>query len=149
MFLVADADRERGLALLRRHYAEGRLTVEELAERVDAAARARTTTELRTALRDLPGGVALSELAPRVIAFRDTPAGASIVHRAARTMIGIALVAAWLGTTLLTLATLGVVALVVGASSALAAGFTLAWVAISWVFWRIWRAGARRTRASA
>jgi hypothetical protein len=144
MYLVGDADRERGLALLRRHYADGRLTAEELDERVEHAARARTTTDLRVALRDLPGGVALSTLAPRLGGFRETPAGAEVVRRTVRAVVAAALLATWMLTSIVALASLGIAMLVVGASSALAAAFTLAWVAVSWLFWRVWRAGSRR-----
>ena len=54
MTLVADAQRERALASLRRHYQEGRLDADELDARADRALRARTTAELRWALRELP-----------------------------------------------------------------------------------------------
>jgi hypothetical protein len=52
--LAADTQRERALASLRYHYLQGRLDVEELALRADRAVRARTTADLRWALRDLP-----------------------------------------------------------------------------------------------
>ena len=39
---------------LNRHYADGRLTPEELSDRLDAALRARTLGELATLKRDLP-----------------------------------------------------------------------------------------------
>ena len=54
MTLVADAQRERALESLRRHYQEGRLDADELDTRADRALRARTTAELRWAMRDLP-----------------------------------------------------------------------------------------------
>jgi DUF1707 SHOCT-like domain len=52
--LAADAQRERALASLRHHYLQGRLDVDELSVRTDRAVRARTTGELRAALRNLP-----------------------------------------------------------------------------------------------
>ena len=137
MYLVGDADRERGLALLRRHYAEGRLSVEELADRVDAVARARTTTQLRRALRDLPFGAALGELAPRAAL------AAPAVRIATRVLLAAALFAAWAFASFVLLASLGIAMLVAGASAALAAAFTLAWAALSWLCWRLWRVGAR------
>ncbi len=51
---TSDADRERATARLRDHFAEGRLTREELDERVMAALNARTTGDLRRAMADLP-----------------------------------------------------------------------------------------------
>jgi uncharacterized protein DUF1707 len=51
---VSDADRERVAALLRDHFAEGRLTQEELDERISAALRAKTAGDLRPLMTDLP-----------------------------------------------------------------------------------------------
>ena len=48
------ADRESSIAALRDHYAEGRLTCEELDERVAAALTARTFGDLRSVMADLP-----------------------------------------------------------------------------------------------
>ena len=53
-FRVSDADRDRAAALLRDHFAAGRLTAEELDERLTAALRARTFGDLRPVLADLP-----------------------------------------------------------------------------------------------
>jgi Domain of unknown function (DUF1707) len=52
---VSDADRERVTARLRDHFAEGRLTREELDERVSAALNAKTVGDLRRVMADLPG----------------------------------------------------------------------------------------------
>ncbi len=51
---VSDADRERIIERLREHYAEGRLTSDELDERVTAALSAKTFGELRAVMTDLP-----------------------------------------------------------------------------------------------
>jgi hypothetical protein len=51
---VSDAERERAAQSLREHFAAGRLSEEELDERVQAAYRARTVTELASLLDDLP-----------------------------------------------------------------------------------------------
>ena len=51
---VGDAERERALVALRRHAAEGRLSAEELEERVEAALNARNHGELRALFHDLP-----------------------------------------------------------------------------------------------
>ena len=52
--LAADSQREQAVAALRRHYQAGRLEVEEFADRAERALRARTTGDLRAALRGLP-----------------------------------------------------------------------------------------------
>lgn len=51
---VSDADRERVTSRLREHYAEGRLTSDELDERVTAALSAKTFGDLRSIMADLP-----------------------------------------------------------------------------------------------
>ena len=51
---VGDADREAVAAQLREHYADGRLTLEELNERLDQAFAARTKADLNMVMRDLP-----------------------------------------------------------------------------------------------
>src|SRR5207249_3060668 len=51
---ASDADRERTVALLRDHRAEGRLTLEEFTDRMSAAYLARTNDELEELTRDLP-----------------------------------------------------------------------------------------------
>ena len=66
---ASDADREALTARLRDHYAEGRLTQDELDERVSAALGAKTFGELRTLTTDLPGPVPVP---PRTVA---RPAG--------------------------------------------------------------------------
>lgn len=51
---VSDADRDRVAARLRDHFAEGRLTQEELDERISAALSAKTFGDLRHVMADLP-----------------------------------------------------------------------------------------------
>ena len=51
---ISDADRERVTARLREHFAEGRLTSEELDERITAALAAKTYGDLRRVMADLP-----------------------------------------------------------------------------------------------
>jgi len=51
---VSDADREHVAERLREHFAEGRLTSEELDERVAAALSAKTYSDLRAIMTDLP-----------------------------------------------------------------------------------------------
>ena len=51
---VSDADRDRVAARLRDHFAEGRLTQDELDERISAALGAKTVGDLRRVMADLP-----------------------------------------------------------------------------------------------
>jgi Domain of unknown function (DUF1707) len=51
---VSDADRDRVTARLRENFAEGRLTQDELDERVSAALNAKTFGDLRPVMADLP-----------------------------------------------------------------------------------------------
>jgi len=51
---VSDADRDRIVERLREHYADGRLTSDELDERVSAALSAKTYGDLRAIMTDLP-----------------------------------------------------------------------------------------------
>jgi uncharacterized protein DUF1707 len=51
---VSDQERERGVAEIREHFAAGRLTEEELSERVEAVYEARTHGELEALRADLP-----------------------------------------------------------------------------------------------
>jgi hypothetical protein len=51
---VSDADREHVTVRLREHFAEGRLSPDELNERISAALSAKTAGELRRIMADLP-----------------------------------------------------------------------------------------------
>lgn len=55
---MSDAEREQAAAELGEHYAQGRLGVEEHAERLDRIWAARTRGELAPIFSDLPGPVA-------------------------------------------------------------------------------------------
>jgi hypothetical protein len=75
---VSDADRERVTARLREHFAEGRLSQEELDERLSAALSAKTAGDLRRVMTDLPGPVPVPALAGPLrpadgLAFRRGP----------------------------------------------------------------------------
>jgi hypothetical protein len=53
MALIGDRDRERAAAQLTQHYVRGRLSLDELTERLDRTLSARRDTEVRDAFRDL------------------------------------------------------------------------------------------------
>ncbi|MFI6816221.1 DUF1707 domain-containing protein [Nonomuraea sp. NPDC050328] len=52
---IGDAERDQVTAALREHYAQGRLTREELDERLELALTSKTASELSRATTDLPG----------------------------------------------------------------------------------------------
>ena len=56
MTRASDAERERALQSLQRHYSAGRLDTAEFEERASLATRARTRDELRALFTDLPRG---------------------------------------------------------------------------------------------
>ena len=127
MALVADTQRERTVATLRRHYQAGRLEVEEFAERAERALRARTTGDLRAALRDLPR---LGETLERArLAAGDAA------------YIGV-LVFAWMVGSFVMLAALGL-ALLAGSGGGAFLVVGLAWLVFTGL---LWLAGRRRLR---
>lgn len=62
---VGDAERDEVTTALHEHFAQGRLTREELDERLTAALSARTVGDLRAITRDLPGALAATDAGPR------------------------------------------------------------------------------------
>ncbi|MFI7698920.1 DUF1707 domain-containing protein [Nonomuraea sp. NPDC049480] len=52
---IGDAEREHAMAALREHFAQGRLTHEELDERLDRTLAAKTARDLAQVTADLPG----------------------------------------------------------------------------------------------
>jgi hypothetical protein len=68
---TSEADREQAAARLREHFAEGRITADELDERIAAVLSARTFGDLRRTMADLPGPVPAP---PRPVPPRPGPA---------------------------------------------------------------------------
>jgi hypothetical protein len=132
--LVADVDRDRASQSLRRHYARGRLTVEELSERLELALRARTDGELRAALRGLPAFWHPSELAP---------AAEAAGRAAGRALLLCALAAAW-STVTFVLLVVFVVVLAADASRTTELAVPTLWAGLTYVLWRAWRRPTRR-----
>ncbi|WP_433336321.1 DUF1707 SHOCT-like domain-containing protein [Spirillospora sp. CA-294931] len=62
---VGDAEREALTSALHDHYAAGRLTRDELDERLNAALTSKTRGDLREIVRDLPGPSGIAELDPK------------------------------------------------------------------------------------
>lgn len=125
--MVGDRERERAALTLQRHYREGRLTVDELAERVQSVLSARYRHELRRALRSLPPRWADPEAIVREML---RPAA-----RAARqAALVLATVVIWLLGSLLLLAFAGWL-VSHGPGLAGLVAFPLAWVTLTWLLW--------------
>jgi hypothetical protein len=65
-YRTSDADRDRVAGLLRDHFAAGRITADELDERLTATLNAKTFGDLRRALADLPEAAPAPGSASRV-----------------------------------------------------------------------------------
>jgi hypothetical protein len=134
MALPADSDRDRAAASLRRHYLRGRLSVEELSDRLDQAFGARSDHEIRGALRDLPAPWHRSEL-PEL--------AATAGHVAKRTVQFAGLAALWCFLSMLLLIAF-VVVVATNGSGVEAAGVLVIWLGATWVVRHAWRSGASR-----
>jgi hypothetical protein len=92
---ASDAERERIATLLREHTAAGRLTPEELSERLEAAYEARTVGELDALAADLPAAAD----APTPPSAARPPAHDRLLHIAGLAVLASAIcVAVWLAT---------------------------------------------------
>jgi Flp pilus assembly protein TadB len=126
-------ERDRVAASLRRHYLRGRLTVEELSDRMDTALAARSQRDLSAALRGLPGPWSRSELQPLAVTARRTARQAGLF---------VLLAAFWSFLSLVLL--IAFVAVVVShASGEAVAAVPLLWLVVTALVWRSWH---RRTR---
>lgn len=131
--LVGDKERNRATDELQRHYSEGRLTLDELVERLETALRARSGTQLRSALSDLPAAWRWADPGARrlrVRAVRNAAilAGTAVIWLFWSVGMLVAFVA-WLAAN--------------GPSLAGLLVFPLLWVTLSWLLWL----GSRRRRA--
>jgi Domain of unknown function (DUF1707) len=72
---VGDAEREAAAAELREHYASGRLTLDELNERIDKAFAAKTRGDLNVLMTDLPSRRPEAAGAPGAIGAGPSGAG--------------------------------------------------------------------------
>ena len=62
---ASDSEREHTVELLRRHSVDGRLTLEEFADRIERAYDAKTRDELEALTRDLPAATATAAVPER------------------------------------------------------------------------------------
>ena len=142
MPLVGDPERERALALLRRHYAEGRLDTDELRRRVSVAATARSTADVRSALRGLPNATFETAVAPRILAAGSVLAGAPALRRAGRVALAAIVSALWVCATVSLVIVFGILALVGGLTTLTMVSFAVCWLLVTLASWRLWRRGS-------
>jgi hypothetical protein len=71
---ASDADRDRVAGLLREHCAQGRITMDELDERLDAAYAAKTVGQLQEITSDLPEEDLYELPVPATVRSSDVPA---------------------------------------------------------------------------
>lgn len=140
MALVGDRERERTAASLRDHFVQGRLSVEEFGERTDLAFRARSRSDLRTALHGLP---AQWQNGNDLLA-----AGVGMVHKGASIVAFFATATAWAICTFAIAIPCAVALLAVGPSTSVAIAFAAVWAVMTFALWRPWfryrRSVARR-----
>jgi hypothetical protein len=135
--LASDGDRDRAAASLRGHYVNGRLAVDEFAERMELALRARSRAEVRNVLRDLPLG------------WTDLPDGihataTRAIRVARRSVLFMVLLGVWIAASFALLLGFGVALLVGGLSVVTALAFPLAWLVVGYALLRVWRRDDRR-----
>jgi Flp pilus assembly protein TadB len=135
--LVGDRERERAAGELQRHYREGRLTTDELAQRLETALGARSGPQLRSALKDLPS---LGRLADPE-AVREALRSPGRALRNAAILAGTAVV--WLFWSIGLLVAFVAWLAANGPSLGALLVFPLLWFMVSWVLW----SGSRRRRS--
>ncbi len=110
------------MVALREHYAAGRLTLEELDERVGGALEARSHRALRRSLTDLPES-----------------AGRALVRTAVRSAVLLLLTWTWFAFSFALLVIFGLTLVIHGASPVELAGFLVVWLVPTYLLARAWR----------
>jgi DUF1707 SHOCT-like domain len=121
---AGDSDRDRATAALREHYAGGRLTLEEVSERIGRVLTARSNADLRSALSGLPGS---------------SDRGRSVVRAAVRGAVLVVFTGAYLVFSLTLLLVFALTLLLQGASGSALLGFLLVWLVPTYFLARLWR----------
>jgi hypothetical protein len=127
--LVGDPERERAAQALQRHYREGRLSVDELAQRLETVLHARNAGQLRSALSELPGLERWA--APEAV--RQAMRSPARTLRNAAILVGTVFV--WLFWSIGVL--VAFIAWLAGNGASLGAFlvFPVLWFAVSWLLW--------------
>lgn len=112
-------EREAVAATLRRHFVSGRLSADELADRVRLTLEARDRSQLRRALRELPPP------------WRDGDELRRLARAARRRAVIVAVTALWAAATLVLLIAFVAGAVAHGATTADAIGYPLVWLVVT------------------
>lgn len=120
--LVGDVDRDRAVVSLREHYAAGRLTLDELDERVGRALEARSQRALHRSLTDLPES-----------------AGRALLRTAVRGAVLLLLTWTWFAFSLALFVIFAVTLAIHGTLPVELAGFVAAWLVPTFLLARAWR----------
>jgi hypothetical protein len=128
--LVGDRERDRTAEELQRHYREGRLTTEELAQRLETALRARNGAQLRSALKELPGALRWTDSD----AFREVMRSPGRVVRNTAIVVGTTVV--WMFWSIGILVAFVAWLAANGPSLGALLVFPLLWFSVSWLLWK-------------
>lgn len=141
--IAGDRDRDRAALALREHYAQGRLTLDEVADRAERVLEARSRAEIRSALSGLPMLFDGRELAAQ---------GRSIARGVMRAAMLVFFTGAYLLFSFSLLLVLGLTMLIQGLSGAAIAVFFVVWAIPTYLLSRLWHRraphGRRRTVSS-
>jgi hypothetical protein len=132
--LVGDRDRDRAAAVLREHYAGGRLTLDELSERLSRVVAARSGRDIVRAFWGLPILTGLMRHHARARMRRARRAVVLAVASAAYVLFSFTLLIAF-----------AVTLLVSGATTGAVVGFLVVWLVPTFLLARLWRRGFRAT----
>jgi hypothetical protein len=122
--LVSTRERESAAAALRRHFETGRLSLDELTERVGLALEARDARDLRRAMRGLPP------------TWRDGEELRRVARDARRRAVTAVVTGLWLVVSLILLVALASDAANDGVTAGTAIGYLVAWLLVSALAWR-------------
>jgi Flp pilus assembly protein TadB len=134
--LVGDNERDRAAVTLREHYARGRLTVDELSDRIARVVAARSQREIRRAM----SGVG-SESAE--IVERGRNAAQAVLRGAALVLF----TGAYLLFSFALLLVFALTLLLHGASTTAAVAFLVTWLVPTYLLFRLWYRRPTRQRA--
>jgi hypothetical protein len=123
MALVSARDRDGATDVLRRHFVDGRLSLEEFGDRVRLALQARDSRDLRRALTGLPP------------IWRDRGELRRFASAAKRRAVLLIVSILWLFATVVLLVAFAASAITRGPTSAVVVGYSTAWVVVSALAW--------------
>jgi len=122
--LVSTTERDGAAEALRRHYVNGRLTLDEFSDRMRIALKARRGWELRRALWGLPP------------AWRDADEVRRVAREVKRRIVMAVVAMLWVLASLVLLLSFGVGALMHGPTTGDVVGYPVAWLVVTALAWQ-------------